>query len=88
MTKYDDILNELVYKIDDVVYDFYSKSNELIATKANQDRLFTFRDKTINTINDIGFYQLDAFHWGIFIDNIINYSITIQCSINFFVSDI
>ncbi|WZU00466.1 hypothetical protein MGH68_12945 [Erysipelothrix sp. D19-032] len=59
MTKYDDILNELVYKIDDVVYDFYSKSNELIATKANQDRLFTFRDKTINTINDMNVRSLE-----------------------------
>ncbi|QIK70329.1 hypothetical protein G7062_08485 [Erysipelothrix sp. HDW6C] len=59
MSKYDDILNELVYQIDDVVYEFYSKSNEIIAVKSEQERLLSFRDKTINTINDMNVRSLE-----------------------------
>lgn len=59
MSKYDEILNELVYQIDDLVYDFYSKSNELIANKKDQERLLTFRDKTLNTINEMNVRSLE-----------------------------
>lgn len=59
MNKYDDILNELVYKIDDIVYDFYSQTNELISKKQNQDNLLKFRDKTITTINDMNVRSLE-----------------------------
>lgn len=56
---YDDVLNELVYQIDDIVYKFYTESNELIATKSDQERLITFRDKTLNTINDMNVRSLE-----------------------------
>lgn len=59
MNKYDDILNELVYQIDDVVYDFYSHTNELIGKKQNQESLLKFRDKTISTINDMNVRSLE-----------------------------
>lgn len=59
MNKYDDILNELVYQIDDIVYDFYSQTNELISKKQNQDNLLKFRDKTITTINDMNVRSLE-----------------------------
>ncbi|MDE8257069.1 hypothetical protein [Erysipelothrix rhusiopathiae] len=59
MSKYDEILNELVYQIDDVVYNFYSESNEIIAAKNGQERLLTFRDKTLNTINDMNVRSLE-----------------------------
>ncbi|CAM2747338.1 hypothetical protein [Erysipelothrix tonsillarum] len=59
MSKYDELLNELVYQIDDVVYNFYSQSNEIIATKNGQERLLTFRDKTLNTINDMNVRSLE-----------------------------
>lgn len=59
MSKYDEILNELVYQIDDLVYDFYSKSNELISNKRDQERLLTFRDKTLNTINEMNVRSLE-----------------------------
>ncbi|CAM4294709.1 hypothetical protein H9L01_07550 [Erysipelothrix inopinata] len=59
MSKYDDVLNELVYQIDDIVYEFYNKSNEIIARKSDQDRLLTFRDKTLATINDMNVRSLE-----------------------------
>lgn len=59
MSKYDDLLNEVVYKIDDIVYDFYSKSNALIAKKKAQERLIDFREKTLNTINDMNVRSLE-----------------------------
>lgn len=59
MAKYDDILNELVYQIDDVVYSFYSESNEIISRKQNQERLLDFREKTIATINDMNVRSLE-----------------------------
>lgn len=59
MNKYDDILNELVYQIDDIVYSFYSDSNQIIATKRSQERLLTFRDSTLNTINDMNVRSLE-----------------------------
>lgn len=59
MNKYDEILNELVYEIDDVVYEFYSKSNQVISKKRNQDRLLDFRDKSLNTINEMNVRSLE-----------------------------
>lgn len=59
MSKYDEVLNELVYRIDDVVYSFYSESNEIIANKRSQERLLTFRDNTLNTINDMNVRSLE-----------------------------
>ena len=59
MNKHDDVLNELVYQIDDIVYSFYSHSNEIIATKRSQERLLTFREKTLNTINDMNVRSLE-----------------------------
>ena len=58
MTKHDDVLNELVYLIDDVVYDFYAQTNELIAKKQKQETLLQFRDQTIATINDMNVRSL------------------------------
>lgn len=59
MSKYDTILNELVYQIDDIVYDFYSSSNDIISKKQNQENLLSFRDKTIATINDMNVRSLE-----------------------------
>lgn len=59
MSKYDTILNELVYQIDDIAYDFYSQTNEKISRKQNQDSLLKFRDKTIATINDMNVRSLE-----------------------------
>ena len=59
MNRHDEILNELVYQIDDLVYDFYSKSNEIIAKKNNQDRLLNFRDKTVETLNNMNVRSLE-----------------------------
>lgn len=59
MNRHDEILNELVYQIDDLVYEFYSKSNEIIAKKNNQDRLLNFRDKTVETLNNMNVRSLE-----------------------------
>lgn len=59
MNKFDEVLNELVYQIDDIVYGFYSKSNEVIATKRSQERLLTFRDNTLSTVNDMNVRSLE-----------------------------
>lgn len=59
MSKHDQLLNEIVYQIDDIVYSFYTKSNEIIATKRNQERLISFRDKAIETINDMNVRSLE-----------------------------
>lgn len=59
MNKYDELLNELVYEIDDLVYNFYSVSNELIAHKKGQDRLFDFRDQTVDIINTMNIRSLE-----------------------------
>lgn len=59
MTKYNDYLTEVVYQIDDIIYDFYKKSNELIATKRNHENLIDFRDKTISTVNDMNIRALE-----------------------------
>ena len=59
MNRHDEILNELVYQIDDLVYDYYSKSNAIIAKKNNQDRLLNFRDKTVETLNNMNVRSLE-----------------------------
>lgn len=59
MSKYDEILNELVYQIDDLIYDFYTRSNALVVNKRNQEQLLEFRDKTIATINDMNVRSLE-----------------------------
>lgn len=59
MSKYDAYLTDVVYEIDDVIYDFYQKSNELISKKRNQEKLFEYRDKTIETINDMNVRSLE-----------------------------
>lgn len=59
MTKYDDILNELVYEIDDVVYDFYSQSNEIISRKKSTQRLLEYRDQSLDTVNEMNVRSLE-----------------------------
>ncbi|AMC93456.1 hypothetical protein AOC36_05525 [Erysipelothrix larvae] len=59
MSKYDAYLTEVVYEIDDLIYDFYRQSNDLISKKKNQDRLIDFRDKTISTLNDMNVRSLE-----------------------------
>ncbi|HLV49397.1 MAG TPA: hypothetical protein VKY25_00535 [Erysipelothrix sp.] len=59
MSKYDAFLTEVVYEIDDVIYDFYQKSNDLIKSKRNQEKLFEYRDKTIETVNDMNVRSLE-----------------------------
>lgn len=59
MSKYDAFLTEVVYEIDDVIYDFYKKSNDLIKSKRNQEKLFEYRDKTIETVNDMNVRSLE-----------------------------
>lgn len=59
MSKHDDYLTEVVYQIDDLIYEFYVKSNELIATKRNTDELLDFRDETISTLNDMNVRALE-----------------------------
>ena len=59
MSKYDAFLTEVVYEIDDVIYNFYQKSNELIKSKRNQEKLFEYRDKTIETVNDMNVRSLE-----------------------------
>lgn len=59
MNKYDELLNALVYEIDNLVYDFYSKSNELIAHKSGQEQLLDFRDKSVDTINTMNIRSLE-----------------------------
>ncbi len=59
MSKHDDYLTEVVYQIDDLIYEFYVKSNELIATKRNTDELLEFRDETISTLNDMNVRALE-----------------------------
>lgn len=59
MSKYDQLLNEVVYQIDERVYDYYTKSNALIASKRSQDRLIAFRDSTLDTINDMNVRSLE-----------------------------
>lgn len=60
MTRHEEILNELVYRLDDLIYDFYRDSNELIANKSNQDRLIHFRDQTVETINKMNVRSLEV----------------------------
>lgn len=59
MNKYDEILNELVYEIDDVVYDFYSQSNDIISHKKNAERLLEYRDQSLNTVNEMNVRSLE-----------------------------
>ena len=59
MSKYDAFLTEVVYEIDDVIYNFYQKSNEVISKKRNQESLFEYRDKTIETVNDMNVRSLE-----------------------------
>lgn len=59
MSKYDEVLNELVYQIDDIVYGFYSTSNEIISSKRSQERLITFRDNALTTLNDMNVRSLE-----------------------------
>lgn len=59
MNKYDEILNELVYQIDDIVYDFYSQSNEIIASKKDSERLLEYRDQSLNTVNEMNVRSLE-----------------------------
>ncbi len=59
MSKYNDYLTEIVYQIDDIIYDFYRKSNELIAKKRNAEALIDFRDNTISTVNDMNVKALE-----------------------------
>lgn len=59
MSKYNDYLTEIVYQIDDIIYDFYRKSNEAIAKKRNTENLINFRDETISTVNDMNVRALE-----------------------------
>ena len=59
MSKYDEILNELVYRIDDIVYDFYSQSNEIISRKKATERLLEYRDQSLNTVNEMNVRSLE-----------------------------
>lgn len=59
MSKYNEYLTEIVYQIDDLIYDFYRKSNELIASKRNTESLLEFRDNTIDTVNDMNVRALE-----------------------------
>lgn len=59
MNKYDEILNELVYQIDDVVYDFYSQSNDIISHKKGAERLLEYRDQSLNTVNEMNVRSLE-----------------------------
>lgn len=54
-----DILNELVYQIDDVVYAFYTESNVLIASKKQQEVCLDFRERALNTINEMNVRSLE-----------------------------
>ena len=58
MSKHDDFLTEVAYEIDEIIYDYYTKSNQLIAVRRNQDKLIDYRDKTIDTINDMNVRSL------------------------------
>lgn len=60
MSKFDDYLTEIVYEIDDLIYDFYKQSNDMIALKQNQEKLIDFRDKTITTLNDMNVRSLEV----------------------------
>ena len=59
MSKYDDVLNELVYEIDDIVYDFYSNSNEIISRKKDRERLIEYRDQSLDTVNEMNIRSLE-----------------------------
>lgn len=59
MNKHDDFLTNIVYEIDDIVYEYYRKTNEVIAQKRDQERLIDYRDKTIDTINDMNVRSLE-----------------------------
>lgn len=59
MSKYNEYLTEIVYQIDDIIYEFYRKSNDLIATKRNTEELLSFRDETITTINNMNVRALE-----------------------------
>ena len=59
MSKYNDYLTEIVYQIDDIIYDFYRKSNEVIAGKRNTEDLLNFRDETITTVNEMNVRALE-----------------------------
>lgn len=59
MNKYDDVLNELVYQIDDIVYEFYSRSNDIIAFKKAPERLLEYRDQSLNTVNEMNVRSLE-----------------------------
>lgn len=59
MSKHDTFLTEIVYDIDDIIYDFYQKSNQAILKKRNQAKLFEYRDKTIETVNDMNVRSLE-----------------------------
>ncbi|NLW14859.1 MAG: hypothetical protein GX038_01155 [Erysipelothrix sp.] len=59
MSKNNEYLTEIVYQIDDLIYEFYRKSNDLIATRRNQEELFNFRDQTISTVNNMNVRALE-----------------------------
>lgn len=59
MSKYNEYLTEIVYQIDDIIYEFYRSSNDLIATKRNTEDLLSFRDETISTVNNMNVRALE-----------------------------
>ena len=59
MSKYNEYLTEIVYQIDDIIYEFYRKSNDLIATKRNTEELLSFRDETITNFNNMNVRALE-----------------------------
>ncbi len=58
MSKHDDYLTEIAYEIDEIMYDYYTRSNHLIAQRRNQDKLISYRDKSIETVNDMNVRSL------------------------------
>ena len=58
MNKHEDYLTEIAYEIDEIMYDYYTRSNHLIAKRRNQEKLITYRDKSIETVNDMNVRSL------------------------------
>lgn len=58
MSKYNDYLTEVAYEIDEIMYDYYTRSNQLISKRRNQDKLIVYRDKSIETVNDMNVRSL------------------------------
>lgn len=59
MSKYNDYLTEVAFQIDDLIYEFYHKTNELVAGKRNQEELLEYRDETISIVNDMNVRALE-----------------------------